>query len=450
MAVFAAAALPLAPVVAQTLPPLPIFSLCSQSTAPALPERWRAVGLLSPFQREQLDVGEFVYDDTLPAMRATVYGLESGAVDLLITANRTYLLSGPHAAPTACAGLGRTYSLPSPSLMPKQAVCIGEVPLAAQPLEWWKARNADGRGKWYMFKSKTRLPWRIVLPAPASDPAVIGDYAMTHFPKFERLAKTDLKTLRDFCLSRAEKAAPRLMAAKTARALMASDDKAAAAEREQRIAALLPGLSRKACARMTPVRWPDRFFMTATITPIQYKWAPLPSVIYYDWSKHKTQVAIMHVPWARPPVRTIIAVLKERVGYSIHRLPNGRAQCLPQNPGLVRPDWMAAAGCECRGVLDHEADLSPNDVTQILACPIKAQGRRVMWNWYTTAGRPVLFIEPGANGAGVNIADYRDWRPGQEMPAADYALPKLCHNPRDIGLPASATVSCMDCHTTRN
>lgn len=80
---------------------LPILSACMPATTPALPQRWHAVGLMLPFLRQQLDVGDFTYDGSLPALRATVYGLESGAVDLLITNTETYQLTGPPDSPTA-------------------------------------------------------------------------------------------------------------------------------------------------------------------------------------------------------------------------------------------------------------------------------------------------------------------------------------------------------------
>src|ERR1700729_2943905 len=63
----------------------PRFTACNPATPSELPTHWRAVGLMMPFLQGQLDVGEFVYDATLHIMRATVYGLKTGAVDLLIT-----------------------------------------------------------------------------------------------------------------------------------------------------------------------------------------------------------------------------------------------------------------------------------------------------------------------------------------------------------------------------
>jgi hypothetical protein len=81
---------------------LPQFTACTPSSPPHIPERWQAVGLMMPFEQGQVDIGKLGFDRALPAMRATVYGLESGAVDLLITADETYVLHGPAQAPTGC------------------------------------------------------------------------------------------------------------------------------------------------------------------------------------------------------------------------------------------------------------------------------------------------------------------------------------------------------------
>ncbi len=274
---------------------LPTFSACKSATPPALPARWHAVGLMAPFSVGQLDVGEFVYDAALPAMRATVYGLESGAVDLLITGTDTYRLTGPHRAPTGCTSLGRKFAPPPAQWLSGQAVCVGEAPLAKIATQWWKTPTADDKSNWHWIKSASGLPWRSLFVAPSPDPAIIGDYSLTYFPTFTPLPETNLPRLRDFCAAQAPAAAGANEAteAKTARALMAVGNEAAEAERGERIAALIPGLSHKACSLAKPVRWPDQFVMTAILTPISFKERPYSTLIYYDWSDAASQLAIM-------------------------------------------------------------------------------------------------------------------------------------------------------------
>src|SRR5215470_10086823 len=123
---------------------LPILSPCKQTAAPELPARWRAVGLMMPFTRDQVDVGEFIYDADARAMRATVNGMESGAVDLLITDRETYQLLGPHDATDACIALGQKYTLPGRGWLTSEAVCDGEAPLWKTDVQWWKMPAAEG------------------------------------------------------------------------------------------------------------------------------------------------------------------------------------------------------------------------------------------------------------------------------------------------------------------
>jgi hypothetical protein len=435
---------------------LPIFSPCKQTTAPVLPVRWRAVGLLMPFTRQQLDVGEFIYDGALAAMRATLYGLESGAVDLLITDKETYQLSGPYDSPNACIAVGRKYAPPTARWLAGEAVCDGEAPLSITQVQWWKTSAADGRTKWQWYKTDTRLPWRMAFPSRSEDPAVIGDYGMTYFPTFSPLAETNLARLRDFCASKSQKTTGAAAAANTARELMAIGSDLGESERAKRIQTLIPGLSRKACSSVSTPRWPQQFVMTGILSPIPFKWTPLPSMIYYDWETAGTLFAWMHEARSKPPVLELVSVLTKGIGYSIERLPNGAFACAAKSPGAVRPDWMSVAGCECKAVIDRNPDIGPDEVSQIRACPVKGQGLRVNWSWYTAEGRPILFAEPAAIGSGLNIADYLGWRPGEKMPQDAFELPQLCTRaaeaglpPVGHGLPSAMTASCSDCHTTR-
>lgn len=433
-----------APAVAQQRIPMPLFSACTKADAPVLPARWHAVSLMVPFSRQQLSVAELTYDSTLPAMRATIYGLERGTVDLLMTETETFELSGPRESPDGCTALGHKFQLPSNHWLSNDAVCIGETPLGKFPMQWWKTAAADGRNKWHLYKTDSRLPYRMILPAPSDDLPVIGEFAISYFPTFAPVDATNLASLRSLCQSSAKKPTADQAAAKTARELIEQHKQA---DNAGRISELVPGLSRKACAAVTPPRWPNQFFTTATISPINFRWSPYPSVVYYDWEGPATQVAVMHQTNASPPVPELISILQRDRGYSLERLPNGRAVCMASNPGLVRPDWMTAAGCECKGVIDRNPEFDADEVSQILACPVKEKPNRVNWAWYTTQGRPILFMEPAAYGNGVNIADYHLWLPGQKMPPIDFRLPDECAHPVGTGVTASAMSSCSDCHT---
>ncbi|MGE0563352.1 MAG: hypothetical protein AB7O50_02440 [Pseudolabrys sp.] len=432
---------------------MPQFSACAASGAPVLPQRWHATALLLPFANRQLDVGEFTFDGTLPAMRATLYGLESGAADLLITDKQTFLIQGSFEKPTGCVALGAKYRLPPQRWMVDPATCIGEAPVARKRMRWWKTAGPDGRARWHWYDPATRLPWRLLRPAPTRDPAVIGEYAISYFPEFQSLQKTDLGKLRDFCVANAKstRAVPPNF---TAYDLMAGNNPAAEAERDTRIKAIMPGVSHAACGDNKPPRWPDQFVTTAVISPIMARWDPLPSVIYYDWTGPKMLATVMHLPHTNPPVRRLLSALTNGIGYSISNRGRGLV-CQANLPGVVRPDWMSTAGCRCNAVIDNPA-LSPMGTSVVRACPIKWQPGRVMWTSYTGQGAPVLFVEAGASGSGVMLADYDAWLPGMKLPAISFELPKECVDPgKQAVAPGASAVgtpndpSCGDCHTAR-
>jgi len=432
---------------------LPAFKACNPTTVPELPKRWHAVGLMMPFQLGQVDVGEFDYDGAVPAMRASVYGLKSGAVDLLITGNDTYVLEGPHSHPTRCTSLGAKLRPPSPQWLSSGAFCAGETPITGEALQWWQQPGFDIARYW--ITSKSRLPWRTSYLRRTLDPAIIGDYAMTYFAQFTPASETNLSALQTFCAAGARPGTQAVGETPTARELMAVPNRAAETEREARIAKLIPGLSNKACAAMTLVQWPDRFIMSAIVTPIKIDDAPYPTFIYYDWAGSRTMVVLpFH---SHPPLQQGVLSLKDRVGYRLHFVNAIRQAgiCRADIPGVVKPDWMKQAGCECQAVLAANSALGAGSETQILSCPIKHQAPRVMWSWYTAQGRPILFTEAAPEGGGVMLADYYDWLPGQTVQPAEFELPNACQGldmsggSADGGGPNFSNRSCSGCHSTQ-
>ena len=245
---------------------LPMFSPCKPATPPVLPTRWRAVGLMLPYLRQQLAVGEFVRDGSVPAMRATLYGLESGTVDLLITDKETYRLEGPHDAPNVCTALGHKYNPPGDSWLSPKSACDGEAPVGTKNTQWWKTAGPDGRAIWQWYRTDNRLPWRIMFPTRNAEPAVIGDYFATYFTSFAPVKETNLAGLRDLCVAKAQKPDTVAAAATTAPELMAAGKDIGASERATRIASLIPGVSRQACSRVTTTSWPNQFVMTVVLT----------------------------------------------------------------------------------------------------------------------------------------------------------------------------------------
>jgi hypothetical protein len=432
---------------------LPDFASCERAKAPLPPKRWHAVGLLVPFDDGQLDVGDFVYDGGLPALRASVYGAESGAIDLLITPADTYQLTGPHAAPTGCVSLGRQYDVPPARWLGAQAQCVGEAPVMGSPVEWWKAPAPSQGSTWYWYRTQTRLPLRAMMTTPSRAPALIGDYAMTYFPSFERSSRTDLAHLRVFCRAQSVRREPVEGApASNTRALMARagaerSNEVAEAERETRIKTLVPGLSAQACAGITPHQWPHRFSMTAMMIPMTFEFGPYPAEIFYDWDDAKAQLTRMRDPGASNSAVSADALLKPGIGFDVRRHEDGRQTCQRYYPGMIRPDWMVHDQCACRAEIKGNRAFGSSQAVQIFSCPSNPSGR--FWAWYAASGQPLAFQSTALNPNGLTLADYYGMQPGRKAAPGALDVPPACTAP-DVPVLAEIDLAnadnCSGCH----
>jgi hypothetical protein len=435
--------------------PLPTFARCTAPSPPELPERWRAVALMMPFDGGQIDVGELIYDGVLPAMRATIYGLESGTADLLITETETYQLSGPHHAPTGCSALGRQLAPPARRWLSAQAQCAGQAPVGGTEVEWWRMPSENSGATWFWHRSGSRLPWRSLITTPLRDPAVIGEYAMTYFPVFEPATDTNLARLRNFCEAatrgnKNEAATEK----KSVRAIIAeSTDGAANAERTSRIQQLIPGLSHEACADVAPIHWPRRLAMTAIMVPTPFTSGPFPTEVFYDWDGAHAMLTRMHHP--DDPSVTYEGLLAGERGYNMQAGTSGALTCRQEYPGIVKPDWLATQ-CTCRGVIKNNSQLSPGGAVEIRSCPV-VYASHSFWAWYAVGGRPLMSLATVQSPGGLILADYADWAPGGEIAPGTLDVPSMCtapDNPARLPTPLrlrfeiAFAARCSACHMT--
>src|SRR6516164_9846154 len=63
---------------------LPRMEPCQRVFHPLLPAKWRGVFLMTPFTPSQLIISEIVYDEAVPAMQVKLFGVRSGAANLLV------------------------------------------------------------------------------------------------------------------------------------------------------------------------------------------------------------------------------------------------------------------------------------------------------------------------------------------------------------------------------
>ncbi len=252
-------------------------------------------------------------------MRATVSGVESGTIDLLITNEDTYQLTGPHQSPTACLSSGPVFTPPSRHWLSADAQCVGKASVMSSVMEWWKMPSANSSATWYWYKANTRMPWRTTRITPSADPAVIGGYAMANFTTFEALPRTNLAALRDYCRSQVAAPSTRaLPSIKSARALMeAQSDKASDTQGPTRTTSLVSGLDRAACLGVKPPRWPARFGMTAMMISTDFENGPYPAEVFYDWQGANAQLTRLHNPDDPSSRATLDGLLTGGAGYHV-------------------------------------------------------------------------------------------------------------------------------------
>jgi hypothetical protein len=448
---------------------LPVFKACQPATKPQLPEKWFATALLEPFKPPrlfaslQLVVGELVYDASVPALRATLTGLQTQSVDLLIAKENNYLLLGPADAPTDCLPIGSLWAPPSRNWLNDMATCVGEAPLIQTDVQWWKTpAEPKPASSWHWFTTDKRLPWRSLFAAPSQDLAVIGEYSMTYYPSFEAVASTRLPELLQYCRSRQDAHAVTVDDVDGLRVLIGQkSDPSVEAERRERLGSLIPGLSLAACSGQKLPGWPSTADLggTTMMTPVNFAHDPFPTEILYRWLVRSQRTRLYYSKTNKQFSQD--ALLIGGTGYGINRFRDGIEQCaLNVIPGTPRPDWPVKGNCVCRGVIDNNPVLSPGKTTQLLTCDM--QPPSVFWTWYTSDSHPVVFYQtqsPPDVGTGLALADYYDWQPGHPIPPGTFDVPWQCLQAEaadhgDAGSPHSVKANsktavpgqCFTCH----
>jgi hypothetical protein len=417
--------------------PLPQMAQCRTPSHPLLPERWHATFLMAPSTRTQLVLADIVEDNTLPAMRARLYGVKTGSADLLVAGNETYLLSGEE-----CRRLGDTgwRTLPR-DWVGGGAQCVGAAPVAETPVDWWKVPTSPTPlTNWIWFRHADGTPWRTMFVGSYDRLAPLGLYAFSYQVRFEALNATQLAEDVARCIAApAEpRADPRRQLNDVIEGMARASSRADAA-----IKLLMPELTADCTGTGLP-RWPDRFALTTFMTPIDVRYTPFPTEVLYQWDRPVQRTRMVYPPKDRQ--RTEDALLIGPRGYGVSRYRGGRTMCEGPQPGTVRPDWMAVGSCTCEALINGTTPLTPYGSTQIVSCPV---GPRLFWTWYTLAGRPVVFMETSAGderGALLTLSDYFAFAPDAAAPDAAFAKPAECRKVEGLAYSRRKPRPCFSCH----
>ncbi|MBI1781703.1 MAG: hypothetical protein HYR66_10085, partial [Sphingobacteriales bacterium] len=418
----------------------------------ALPQKWAAVALLSPFDGSTMYISLITYDYSLKAMRTVVADYEGGFADLITINDSTWLLDeNSNCLKPVAAGM---WKVPAPDWVNStDHNCAGIKPILEVPVQWWRYA-AGGVGNWLWTRTDNGYPWRMMFVNDSNiyKLPLLGNFSMANFITMESINESNLGPIVNSC----RQSAKNLNAAKFNIQSLLKDSRLniTAGEKEKRLAWLgshAAGISLPDSSISLPV-WPQTFSAKSLMTPVN-RTATYPTNIFYDW-RIKKQLTAMQ----QPDKSVVDAYLIDSVTYIVQKFVDS-TQCQGVLPhlGPATPRWAYVDKCQSKLVLTN-TPLSPNRKTLIFTCPIE-EGR-VFWIWYTAEGKPIVFFEtspPVSEGTSLSLADYYDFNPNvainpvifKGVPANCMANNQIYKKQRFHGQLA-IDLNCNNCHNPVN
>src|SRR5262245_1661707 len=438
------AALLLSPAAAQdesSLLSRPKLEACQFPSHPQLPDKWRATYLLAPFTKSQLVLASMVYDSALSAMRVSLYGVRQGFLDLLIVGDHTYVLVADGST-IACQDLGDTgwRALGRDWLTP-QSQCAGSAPIGGIDVDWWKTPLAQKpASSWIWYSVADRSPFRLVFQSPSDRLAILSQYALSYQVEFKPVLQTGLGDLANAC--RSAKPARAGSGPRALRSLIHNLSRSRARSQHE-IRRLMPALA--SCPAESLPQWPKKLALTGLMTPFDANESPYPTEVLYDWNVRgqRSRVFVR----SESKIAAQDALLLGAGGYNVTHRRNDGPICAAVLPGTIRPDWPSRGSCSCEATIEGGTPLTPHGPTRIMSCSLASP--RAAWAWYTTSGRPTVFMVtsmPGDEGAALfAVLDYWQWLPGHNVPESVFKMPDQCQMMTPLRK-SSNLRRCSTCH----
>lgn len=414
-------------------PDPPLLRPIERAAPPRLPERWRAVAMLTPFENAQIVVAEVTYDWALRAMLVVLDGLEDGHAELLFVESSVFVVLG--GGSRVIGPLPSSSPVPAPDwLADRKMTCAGAKELLDEPCEWWVGYSPCTNGyqgppppvpaevcNWILVRMEDRLPWRFFF-TDKTNPyrfPVLGDFPMANFTRFEAIETSGLDALAGAAGGRAEAPSAPLagLVAGPVPALLAGlagllPEYATADGGTERAQRLIPGL-RPAPADTPLPTWPDTLYITAFSTPTaqngMFPSQTLPTRVYYEWPEKRQLTRCYLSDTSLEDVSCEDMILDSSTTWLVIRNPDGSHVCKGTMPvGLPKPDWAEQDDGTPRAIIEDNPQLSPGRTTRLSVLP--SDHGRVFWVWYTAADLGVLFMEvPQLGDVGLVLTDYYDF-----------------------------------------
>lgn len=391
-------------------------SVCTENPPP-WPEEWNATMLLTPYINENLMTAEVIYRAQEKAMYVQLNGPNYKQTWETVTVNnKTYTIERDGAGNIRCLESStQGWKTPAPDwLNSHNCKCQGatnaEAGAGAQNV-LWECPSYDFVD-WFWYEKSTHKPWRIFLnnnTNPSMIP-VLGNYTMINFASHGTDTKR-LQVILDICVSKVP-----------LNSLL--QDLKSNTKLNDTFSPTVEGFSYRGCSGTTQLRsWPDQFYLSATMLPVN-KYDPMPTSVIYDWTRHS-----QHTTMYSFDNTSTSAYLINNNTYIVNH-SNGDTKCISHLMfGPPHPNWIQRK-CKCMGTISNNVVLSPWPSTIIAVCPLV--DNRVFWTWFSTNNNyyPVIFFEtlsPPGEGTSLAFAEYHKFYPTNMLiDLKDFEVPNKC------------------------
>ena len=371
---------------------------------PEWPDVWSSTALLTPYTKDPLETVQIEYDSSKWSMYFKFYR-PSETIEYLVVKDLTYIIKRDTGIIECLGPVKKQWSVPYPNFLDAhQCTCRGNMNVSGVNSVIWQCPSYNSVN-WFWFKQNENVLWRIFMnniTNPMQLP-LIGDYTMINFATFTTKI-TELKTLYDVCFG----------------------NKIQHSKAQVTPLPLNPiaGFSHN-CSNTNQPKWPEIFYLTATMFPTN-NYEPLPAQVLYYWKQY-SQKTSMYLQSSK-----YNAYLIKNNSFITTEFANRTVECINHlHFGPPRPNWMIQ-DCQCMGTLTHGSFFTLWPTTTIAVCAL--EDNRVFWTWYgstdTSDYLPVLFFEtlaPIQEGTSLSFADYHNYYPvNMLIDLNDFLVPDKC------------------------
>ncbi|KAI0410516.1 hypothetical protein F5X98DRAFT_359373 [Xylaria grammica] len=439
-------------------PRRPLFQVPQVPPSPLWPGSFHAVALLHPFNKDNQSfcVAEIWYTESAyircdmytPSGISVsfVYESEGGKTHFRISINK-----GPYSSP-----FPTTRTIPERSWIAKKGKFQGQLPILDVQTNWWYTVAEEQTTMWHWFRSDNNTPWRTMnsIDSNPDNIAVLQDFAFINWPTFSptgprsglpentlpgpsELPQSVLRVASHDDASVAQILGHLVLLDK--KGLLGTTD-------EQRtvnlayLSRLVPGLSPGSGGLPVP-RWPERFFMTCTMTAINDP-SPMSTEVLYDWTSQLQrtrmfnwdQESCIDAVLTTDPPNSPSPLHVPGTTYILERNVDGTVKCGSPIPdiGPPPPDWAAQNSADIVATIKDNPQLSPNATTRIFHCPFDKTTQSQFWIWYSNRygeDTPVVFMQtlpPQSVGTNLALADYQRMNTTALVDPVSYSVPVPC------------------------